>query len=99
GGNHGRMAGAPAAGAGMVIAGLAATDATAAATLTTPQIAAKVNPGIVDVVTTLGYQSGKAAGTGMVLTSTGEVLTNNPVINAATSIKATDAGNARPSTA
>jgi S1-C subfamily serine protease len=83
----------------MVIGGLAATDATAATTLTTPQIAAKVDPGIVDVVTTLGYQGGKAAGTGMVLTSTGEVLTNNHVIDGATSIKATDIGNGRTYTA
>jgi S1-C subfamily serine protease len=83
----------------MVIAGLAATDATAATALTTPQIAAKVDPGLVDVVTTLGYQSGKAAGTGMVLTSTGEVLTNNHVIDGATSIKATDVGNGRTYTA
>jgi S1-C subfamily serine protease len=51
------------------------------------------------VVTTLGYQSGKAAGTGMVLTSTGEVLTNNHVIDGATSIKATDIGNGRTYTA
>jgi S1-C subfamily serine protease len=83
----------------MVIAGLAATDAMAATALTTPQIAAKVDPGLVDVVTTLGYQSGKAAGTGMVLTSTGEVLTNNHVIDGATSIKATDVGNGRTYTA
>jgi S1-C subfamily serine protease len=83
----------------MVIGGLAATDATAATTLTTPQIAAKVDPGIVDVVTNLGYQGGKAAGTGMVLTSTGEVLTNNHVIDGATSIKATDIGNGRTYTA
>jgi S1-C subfamily serine protease len=83
----------------MVIAGLAATDATAATALTTQQIAAKVDPGLVDVVTTLGYQSGKAAGTGMVLTSTGEVLTNNHVIDGATSIKATDIGNGRTYTA
>jgi S1-C subfamily serine protease len=83
----------------MVIGGLAATDATAATTLTRPQIAAKVDPGLVDVVTTLGYQGGKAAGTGMVLTSTGEVLTNNHVINGATSIKATDVGNGRTYTA
>jgi S1-C subfamily serine protease len=96
---HALIAGASAAAAGMVIAGLAATDAMAATTLTTPQIAAKVNPGIVDVVTTLGYQGGKAAGTGMVLTSTGEVLTNNHVINGATSIKATDVGNGRTYTA
>ena len=83
----------------MVIAGLAATDAMAATALTTPQIAAKVDPGLVDVVTTLGYQGGKAAGTGMVLTSTGEVLTNNHVIDGATSIKATDVGNGRTYTA
>jgi S1-C subfamily serine protease len=93
--HHALIAGASAAAAGMVIAGLAATDAMAATALTTPQIAAKVDPGLVDVVTTLGYQSGKAAGTGMVLTSTGEVLTNNHVIDGATSIKATDIGNGR----
>jgi S1-C subfamily serine protease len=97
--HHALIAGASVAAAGMVIAGLAATDATAATVLTTPQIAAKVDPGLVDVVTTLGYQSGKAAGTGMVLTSTGEVLTNNHVIDGATSIKATDIGNGRTYTA
>jgi S1-C subfamily serine protease len=97
--HHALIAGASAAAAGMVIAGLAATDAMAATALTTPQIAAKVDPGLVDVVTTLGYQSGKAAGTGMVLTSTGEVLTNNHVIDGATSIKATDVGNGRTYTA
>jgi S1-C subfamily serine protease len=93
------IAGASAAAAGMVVAGLAATDAMAATTLATPQIAAKVDPGLVNIVTTLGYQDGKAAGTGMVLTSTGEVLTNNHVINGATSIKATDVGNGRTYTA
>src|SRR5262249_29419368 len=82
-----------------LVAGLAPRDATAATPLTTPQIAAKVDPGLVDVVTTVGYQGGKAAGTGMVLTSTGEVLTNNHVINGATSIKATDVGNGRTYTA
>ena len=97
--HHALVAGASAAAAGMVIAGLAATDATAATTLTTQQIAAKVGPGLVDVVTTVGYQGGKAAGTGMVLTSTGEVLTNNHVIDGATSIKATDVGNGRTYTA
>ena len=35
----------------------------------------------------------------MVLTSTGEVLTNNHVINGATSIKVTDIGNGRTYTA
>jgi len=97
--HHALIAGASVAAAGMVVAGLAATDATASTTLTTQQIAAKVDPGIVDVVTTVGYQGGKAAGTGMVLTSTGEVLTNNHVIDGATSIKATDVGNGRTYTA
>jgi S1-C subfamily serine protease len=56
-------------------------------------IAANVDPGIVDIDTTLGYQNAQAAGTGMVLTSTGEVLTNNHVIDGATGISVTDVGN------
>jgi S1-C subfamily serine protease len=81
--------------AALTIAGLGAANAFGASTLTTAQIASKVNPGLVDVVSTLGYQNGKAAGTGMVLTSSGEVLTNNHVIDGATSIKVTDVGNGR----
>ncbi len=61
--------------------------------LTTSQIAARTDPGLVDVVTTLGYQHARAAGTGLVLTSSGEVLTNNHVIDGATSIAVTDVGN------
>jgi S1-C subfamily serine protease len=61
----------------------------------TSEIAAKVNPGLVDIVTALGYQHARAAGTGMVLTPSGEVLTNNHVIEGATSIKAVDVGNGR----
>jgi len=68
-------------------------------TMTTAQIRSATNPGLVDVVTTLGYQQAKAAGTGVVLTSTGEVLTNNHVIKGATSIKAVDIGNGRTYTA
>jgi len=56
-------------------------------------IAAKVNPGLVDINTSLSYQSAQAAGTGMVLTSSGEVLTNNHVIEGATNISVTDVGN------
>jgi S1-C subfamily serine protease len=63
--------------------------------LTTSQIAAQTDPGLVDIYTTLGYQHARAAGTGMVLTSSGEVLTNNHVINGATSITARDIGNGR----
>jgi S1-C subfamily serine protease len=61
--------------------------------LSTSQITSKVSPGLVDVVSTLGDENGEAAGTGMVLTSTGEVLTNNHVIDGATSISVTDIGN------
>src|SRR5450755_2563262 len=63
--------------------------------LSTSQITGKVSPGLVDVVSTLGDENGEAAGTGMVLTSTGEVLTNNHVIDGATSISVTDIGNGR----
>ncbi|WP_033294308.1 S1C family serine protease [Amycolatopsis jejuensis] len=58
-------------------------------------IAAKVSPGIVNVNTELGYQGAAAAGTGIVLTSDGEVLTNNHVVEGATAIKVTDVGNGR----
>ena len=45
--------------------------------------------GVVDIDTVLGYQSARAAGTGMVLTSNGEILTNNHVVRGATSITVT----------
>ena len=45
--------------------------------------------GVVDILTVLKYQGGEAAGTGMILTSSGEVLTNNHVVEGATSIKVT----------
>jgi S1-C subfamily serine protease len=45
--------------------------------------------GVVDITTALQYQSAEAAGTGMVLTSNGEILTNNHVVDGATSIKVT----------
>ena len=47
-------------------------------------IAAKVNPAIVDINTVLG--NGQAAGTGMLISSTGEILTNNHVVAGSTSI-------------
>ena len=63
--------------------------------LTTSQIASRVDPAIVDVTSTLGYQEATAKGTGIVLTSNGEILTNNHVINGATSISVTDIGNGK----
>ena len=54
------------------------------------KIAKLVDPGLVDIDTNLGYQDGAAAGTGMILTKNGYVLTNNHVIDGATSITARD---------
>src|SRR5690349_18338531 len=45
--------------------------------------------GIVEINTVLQYQNAQAAGTGMVLTSDGEILTNNHVVEGATSISVT----------
>jgi S1-C subfamily serine protease len=53
-------------------------------------IANNVDPGLVDIDTQLKYQGTAEAGTGMVLTGDGEVLTNNHVIEGATTITATD---------
>ena len=58
-------------------------------------IAAKVDPALVDVNVTFQYQDASGAGTGIVLTSNGEVLTNNHVIDGATTISVTDIGNGR----
>jgi S1-C subfamily serine protease len=58
-------------------------------------LGAKVAPGLVNINTVIGFQNARSAGTGIVLTSSGEVVTNNHVINGATSINATDVGNGR----
>jgi S1-C subfamily serine protease len=50
---------------------------------------ASLSVGVVDIDTVLEYQQAAAAGTGMVLTADGEVLTNNHVVQGATSISAT----------
>jgi S1-C subfamily serine protease len=76
-----------------------ASSTTSTTALSTPEIATKTDPGLVDIVSTLGDQNAEAAGTGQVVTSSGEVLTNDHVITGATSIKATDVGNGRTYTA
>jgi S1-C subfamily serine protease len=45
--------------------------------------------GVVDLDTVLDFGTGKAAGTGIVLSSTGEILTNNHVVQGSTSISVT----------
>jgi S1-C subfamily serine protease len=62
-------------------------------------IVAKASPSLVDINTSLGYQGGEAAGTGIVLTPNGVILTNNHVISGATKISATDVGNGHTYTA
>ena len=58
-------------------------------------IAAKVDPALVDVNVTFNYQLAEGAGTGIVLSSNGLVLTNNHVIDEATKISVTDVGNGK----
>jgi S1-C subfamily serine protease len=81
--------------AGAASAWAATAGGAAATTLTTSQIVAKTDPAVVDVVSTLGFQGATAAGTGIVLTPSGEVLTNNHVIDGATAIRVRDVGNGR----
>lgn len=69
---------------------VAASPAGAAGHSTHARVKAGANVGIVDIYTTLGYQDGLAAGTGMILTRSGEVLTNNHVISGATKFKVVD---------
>ena len=68
----------------------AATPGTSSGSANTSAIAAKVNPSIVDINTTIG--SSQAAGTGMIISPTGEILTNNHVVSSSTSITVTVQG-------
>jgi S1-C subfamily serine protease len=52
-------------------------------------LAQKVDPGIIDVTSTLGYSQATAEGTGMIISADGLVLTNNHVIDQATKVKGT----------
>jgi S1-C subfamily serine protease len=100
--------GAVALAAGAALGGLIGSmDHTAAGTVTATsktmlsasQIASRVDPALVDVISTDGYQGATSEGTGIVLSATGEVLTNNHVIEGATSVKAIDIGNGKTYTA
>jgi S1-C subfamily serine protease len=55
----------------------------------------KVDDAVVDINVTFDYQQARGGGTGIVLTATGEVLTNNHVIDGATDISVTDVGNGK----
>jgi S1-C subfamily serine protease len=60
---------------------------------------APIGTGVVVIKTTLAYQGASAAGTGMVLASSGEILTNNHVIRGATTINVLVPGTTRMYTA
>jgi S1-C subfamily serine protease len=70
-------------------------SATSTTVLSASQIASKVDPTLVNVTSTLGYQGATGKGTGIVLSSDGEILTNNHVINGATSVTVTNIGNGK----
>jgi S1-C subfamily serine protease len=96
------LLGSNAAGAGSTV--LSATAPIAAvsqpasalndASVSAQGIAAQIDPAVVDINTVVqtGNGSGAAAGTGIILTSTGEVLTNNHVVEGASSITVQIAG-------
>ena len=78
----------------------AATNSSAAGSPTnTASIASKVDPALVDINSTFSYQSEAGAGTGIVLSANGEVVTNNHVVDGATKISVTDLGNGKTYTA
>jgi S1-C subfamily serine protease len=70
----------------LVVAGVVAAGVAAGVALARTGTAS-IGTGVVVIDTKLGYADSAAAGTGMVLTSSGEVLTNNHVIRGATSIR------------
>lgn len=67
--------------------GRGSSGASTSSSATTATAAQQV--GVVTIVTTVQYGQGEAAGTGMILSSDGEILTNNHVVEGATSIEVT----------
>ncbi|HEX3336027.1 MAG TPA: trypsin-like peptidase domain-containing protein, partial [Jatrophihabitans sp.] len=90
GGNGGVFPGGGSTGGGSTSGG----TSTSASLATTAQ-----QTGVVTVVSVLKYQNAESAGTGMILTSNGEILTNNHVVEGATSITVTVASTGRSYTA
>jgi S1-C subfamily serine protease len=81
--------------AGVLTAPATAAPAAPAAPLDQSALLGQVVPGLVDINTTLGYQGAVGAGTGIILTPDGEVLTNNHVIEGATELSAVSLANSR----
>ncbi|HTT54614.1 MAG TPA: trypsin-like peptidase domain-containing protein [Streptosporangiaceae bacterium] len=70
-----------------------------ATTINEQSVADKVEPGVVDINSVLRYENGAAAGTGIVLSANGLVLTNNHVVDGSTSLHATSVGTGKTYTA
>ncbi len=70
---------------------------TAPGTIDAATVSAKVDPAVVNINTTLDplEGGGRAAGTGMILTSNGEILTNNHVVQGADTITVSIPGHGR----
>ncbi|HEV2376820.1 MAG TPA: trypsin-like peptidase domain-containing protein [Streptosporangiaceae bacterium] len=58
-----------------------------------PSVVSRVEPGVVDITSQMPYSDELAKGTGMVLSATGLVLTNNHVVTGATKISVTTVTN------
>lgn len=83
-GGFGQFGGSGSGSSGSGSSGSGSTGTSTSTAATADQIT-----GLVTIVSALGYENGEAAGTGIVLTSGGRILTNNHVIDGATSIKVT----------
>src|SRR5262249_58066402 len=68
-----------------------------AAPLDPDAVRKKVDPGLVDITSTLKFNGETAEGTGMIISASGLVLTNNHVIDGATSVRANLATSPSPS--
>ena len=75
---------------GMTVAVLASPAAGASTTAIN-----RADKGLVDVNVNLPYEEATGSGTGMVLTSSGEIVTNNHVIEGSTTVSVVDVGNHR----
>ena len=82
----------------LVLVGLVAVGV-GAAFAATRRATAQIGTGVVVINTNLAYQGASAAGTGIVLRSNGEILTNNHVIKGATTISVRIPGTTRRYTA
>jgi S1-C subfamily serine protease len=69
--------------------GLGGSGQGSATSGTLPSATSTQEVGVVDIVSQLTYDSAESAGTGLILTSDGEILTNNHVVEDATSISVT----------